>query len=111
VNEPPPPDIPYVSSRARGSGRSAGFRLLCELGSVRMAAILITLLAAAISAATVYERAYGSQVTTVMVYQAWWFTALFALLAACIAAAVLVRLPLKRAQWGFAVVHLGLLTL
>ncbi|HAT11256.1 MAG TPA: hypothetical protein DCS97_11850 [Planctomycetes bacterium] len=111
MNEPPPPDIPYVSSRARGSGRSAGFRLLCELGSVRMAAILITLLAAAISAATVYERAYGSQVTTVMVYQAWWFTALFALLAACIAAAVLVRLPLKRAQWGFAVVHLGLLTL
>ncbi len=111
MNDPQPQETPYLSSRARGSGRGAWFRVLCELGGVRMAAILIGLLATAISAATVYERAYGSQVTTVMVYQAWWFTALFALLAACIAAAVIVRLPLKRAQWGFAVVHLGLLTL
>lgn len=107
----PTPDDGFTSSRARGSGRGAPFRLLCELGSVRMAAILIAVLAAAISAATVYERAYGSQVATVMVYQAWWFTALFAVLGACIAAAVVVRLPLRRHQRGFAVVHLGLLVL
>lgn len=104
-------DDAFISSRARGTGRGPVFRVLCEVGGVRMAAILIGLLAAVIAAATVYERAYGSQVATVMVYQAWWFTALFAILAACLAAAVIVRLPLRRHQWGFAVVHLGLLVL
>lgn len=104
-------DDAFLSSRARGAGRGPGFRLLCELGGVRMAAILISALTLVIASATVYERAYGSQVTTVMVYQAWWFTALFAVLALCLIAAVVVRLPLRRHQWGFAVVHLGLLVL
>jgi len=101
----------FISSRARGSGRSAFFRLLCELGGVRMAAILIASLATVIGAATVYERAYGAQVAAVMVYQSWWFAALSALLAICITCAVAVRIPLRRHQWGFAVVHLGLLVL
>lgn len=105
------PNDEFTSSRTRGSGRSAGFRLLCELGSVRMAALLIGSLATVIGAATVYERAYGSQVAAVMVYQAWWFAALFALLAVCLICAVVVRVPLRRNQWGFAVVHLGLLVL
>jgi hypothetical protein len=107
----PATDDAFISSRARGSGRSRWFQLLCEIGSVRMAAILIAALATVIGSATVYERAYGSQVTTVMVYQAWWFTTLFAILGACLIAAVVVRLPLRRHQWGFAVVHLGLLVL
>jgi hypothetical protein len=110
VTDTPPPDA-FVSSRARGKGRSWWFQLLCELGGVRMAAILIGTLTVVVALATVHERAYGTLVTTVMVYQSWWFTALFALLAACLIAAVAVRLPLKRHQWGFAVVHLGLLVL
>jgi hypothetical protein len=101
----------FQSSRTRGTGRSAGFRLLCELGSVRMAALLIGSLATVIGAATVYERAYGAPVAAVMVYQAWWFAALFALLAICLICAVVVRVPLRRHQWGFAIVHLGLLVL
>jgi len=109
VTDPAPAE--FQSSRARGAGRSAGFRLLCEIGSVHMAAILIATVAAVIGAATVYERAYGSLITTVMVYHAWWFAALFALLAVCLVCAVVVRLPLRRHQYGFAVVHLGLLTL
>lgn len=110
MDDTPHPDG-FVSSRQRGTGRSAWFRLLCQLGGVRMAASLIGTLAAVVAAATVYERAYGAQVAAVMVYQSWWLAALFALLGACIIAAVAVRVPLRRHQYGFAVVHLGLLVL
>ncbi len=106
----PIPDA-FQTSRARGAGRSLGFRLLCELGGVHMAAILIATVAFVIGAATVYERSYGSPIATVMVYHSWWFAALFAMLAICLICAVVVRLPLRRHQWGFGVVHLGLLTL
>ncbi|MCS6970428.1 MAG: cytochrome c biogenesis protein ResB [Planctomycetes bacterium] len=86
-------------------------RLAAWLGSVYAAALLIATIAAVVAAATLYERAYGAAVASVMVYRAWWFAALFAVLALCLACAVLVRLPLARHQWGFALAHLGLIAL
>ncbi len=46
-----------------------------------------------------------------MVYTTWWFGALFIALAINISGAAIVRLPWKRHQAGFVVVHSGLLCL
>lgn len=86
-------------------------RAMAALGSVRVAAALIAVIATVVALATVYERAYGATVASVMIYQSWWFAALFAVLALCLAAAVLARLPLARRLWGFALAHLGLIVL
>lgn len=101
----------FVSSTARAQGRSWWFRALAQLGSVRMAALLIAVLAAAVAAATVYERAYGAEIARVRVYQAPWFSALWLAMAGCIAAAAAVRFPWPRRLWGFVIVHLGLVVL
>jgi hypothetical protein len=101
----------FRSSLARAEGRSPFFQLLAGIGSAPMAALLIVVVAVVTWVATYYEGAYGRDAAQVLVYQSWWFNFLFLVLGAAVLCAVVVRWPLRRHQYGFAVVHAGLLTL
>jgi len=92
-------------------GRAWPIRLLGRFSSLRTAATLIAVLAVVIGVATYYERDHGQPAAQVMVYQSWWFALLFLLLALNIFGAAAVRYPWRRRQFGFVVVHTGLLTL
>ena len=101
----------FVSSRDRTARRSWFWQALGEVGSVRAAAVLIATLILVVLLAGWYERAYGGEAVQVMIYQARWFDALFLLLAMCVTAAAVVRFPWKRQQYGFVIVHVGLVML
>jgi hypothetical protein len=87
------------------------WELLGELSSVRTAATLIISIGITAWVATYYERDFGMAAAHVQFYQAWWFNLLFLFIVVAVIGAVVVRLPLRRHQTGFAIVHLGLLLL
>ncbi|MCE5266988.1 MAG: cytochrome c biogenesis protein CcsA [Planctomycetaceae bacterium] len=62
-------------------------------------------------AATIVEKALGSELARAMVYETKWFAAMHGLLAANILAAMLVRFPWRWRQSGFFVAHVGILVL
>lgn len=101
----------FVSSLDRIKGRHPVIRFIGRIGSVYTAATLIVVVGATAWIATYYEAAFGREATAILVYQSSWFNGIFLVLAAAVIAAVVVRWPLKRHQYGFAVVHLGLLTI
>ena len=101
----------WQSSRDRTKGRGLLWETLGELSSVKTAATLIACLTVVIWVAAYYERDYGMAAAQVMFYQAWWFNLIFIFMAVAVVGAVLVRLPLRRHQTGFAIVHCGLLLL
>ena len=99
-----PPTRPLVWRLIGGLGRAAA--------SLRLAVVLIAAMVALLTWAALWvETRYGTEVVQFAVYQTWWFGALGALLAVNVLAAMLVRLPWKRRQAGFVVVHLGILVL
>ena len=102
---------PWQSSRDRTRGRGLFWETLGELSSVKTAATLIACLTVVTWVAAYYERDYGMAAAQVMFYQAWWFNLIFIFMAVAVLGAVAVRLPLRRQQVGFAIVHGGLLLL
>ena len=101
----------FRTSTAHGRGRSPAIRLLARLSTMWTAAFLIAVIATVIGTATYYERAFGRLAAAQVIYHAWWFQAIWALVALNIFGAAAVRFPWRRRQWGFVVVHVGLLTL
>jgi len=98
------------------TGRSFGGLILAGvyaiyrfLASLKLAVISLSGLAAYLAFATWFESRYGTNAVQEFVYQSAWFSLVLAFLAINILCAVLVRIPLKRRQTGFAVTHLGLL--
>lgn len=81
------------------------------LASLKLAVILILLLAILLGLATFVEANFGTAAVAFLVYQTWFFAALLALLAINIFCAASIRFPWKRHQTGFVVTHVGLLTL
>jgi hypothetical protein len=61
--------------------------------------------------ATFVEATFSTGVVQFYVYRAWWFGALYGLLAVNIFCAAAIRFPWKRHQTGFVITHIGLLTL
>src|SRR5690606_10175615 len=86
-------------------------RLLAPFSSLRMAVTLIIAITVVIGVATYYERDFGRHAAAVKIYHAWWFSALWGLIALNIFGAAAVRFPWKKRQLGFVVVHAGLLLL
>ena len=85
---------------------------LCRLlASLKLAVILLIVLAAVLGWATFVEAAYGPEFTRWYVYGSRWFIALLATLAVNVLAATLSRYPWKRRQIGFLVTHAGILVL
>ena len=81
------------------------------LGSIRLALVVLGLYAAALIAGTLVESQRGARRCARAVYGAWWFTALNVLLAVNVLCAMIVRLPWRRRQTGFVLVHAGILVL
>lgn len=85
--------------------------LLRAAASLRLAVALLVLLAAVLAWATVLEARNGREFTAWHVYSSSWFVSLWALLGANVLAALLVRLPWPRRQFGFVLAHVGVLIL
>jgi len=81
------------------------------LASLKLAVVLMVVLAAVLAAATFVEAAYGREYAQWYVYHSSWFIALLGILALNIMAATWIRYPWGRARLGFLLAHLGLLLL
>lgn len=82
-----------------------------RLGSLKLAVVLLAVLAAVIAAATILEADYGRAHAQWYVYHSGWFIALLSVLGINIFCAALSRWPWKRRQIGFVITHGGLLVL
>jgi len=105
-----------VASDSENPKPSSGLRLWIELllrfvGAIRLAVVLIVLLATVLAWATLLEAKYGREYAHWVVYHSRWFAALLGLLAANITAAALARFPWRKSQIGFVIAHGGLLLL
>lgn len=81
------------------------------LASLSLAVILLSSMAIALMLATFVEATFSTAVVQFYVYRAWWFGALYCLLAVNIFCAATIRYPWKRHQTGFVITHIGLLVL
>ena len=106
----PPADV-FRTSQSHTATRGLFWQILGELASARTAATLIALVGSVAWVASYYERDFGMEAVHVLIYQAWWFNLLFVFIAIAVVGAVAVRWPLRRAQFGFFIVHCGLVLL
>lgn len=104
---PPEP----AADGAAPAGSYASRPLAALLGSLELAIALLAVWAAALLLGTLVESWYDAAAAGELVYGAWWFRLLLALLAVNILCAALKKWPWKRHQLGFLITHLGLLTL
>ncbi len=79
--------------------------------SLKLAVVLILLVAIVLGSATFVEANYGTAAVGFLIYHTWYFAALLSLLALNIFCAAAIRFPWKRHQTGFVITHIGLLTL
>ena len=86
-------------------------RLLKFFGSLKLAVVVLCLLAASMAFGTFLESRENSRVAAQVVYRSWWFNGLLALLAVNVAAAALTRWPWKRKHVGFVITHAGIIIL
>jgi hypothetical protein len=85
--------------------------LLRLLASLKLAVILLVILAGVLIAATFVEAAKTPEFILWFVYRHEWFVALWGLLGVNVLAAMLIRLPWKGRHVGFLVAHFGVLVL
>jgi hypothetical protein len=86
-------------------------RWLQPLASLRLAVVLLGLLAAVLAAATFYESSAGSDAAQRHVYQAVWFDLLLLLLGVNVAAAAIIRWPWRLKMVGFVITHVAILAI
>lgn len=86
-------------------------RLLKFFGSLKLAVVVLSLLAVAMAVGTFLESRDNARVAAQTVYRSWWFNGLLALLAVNVAAAALTRWPWKRKHVGFVITHAGIIIL
>lgn len=81
------------------------------LGSLHVAVISLSIFAVCVAIGTIIESWYSAKIAQELVYKAWWFTTLLALIWVNIFFAAAKKWPWKKYQTGFLITHLGLLTL
>jgi hypothetical protein len=86
-------------------------RVFKLLGSIRIAVVLILMLAAILATATYYESIYDSKTAQHLVYHSPFFAFFLGLLFVNIFCSTMNRFPWKRHQFGFVITHLGILIL
>lgn len=91
--------------------RKSANRVLHLLGSLKLAVVLLLLLAVVLASATFLQAAKGGDYARWYVYDQPWFVTVLGLLAMNILAAAVVRFPWKMSQIPFVVTHAGLLVL
>ena len=86
-------------------------RAVAFLGSAALATVVIATSAAVLAWATWLESRWGTPAVQFGVYQSTWFTALMVLLGINVLAAAVIRIPWRKKQTGFLLVHAGILML
>ena len=86
-------------------------QILDFLGSVKMTIVLLIFGAIAMCVGTILESRLGVDLAKSSVYSALWFDLFLLLIAVNLAAAVVNRIPLKRHQLSFVVVHASIILL
>jgi hypothetical protein len=81
------------------------------LGSMKFAVVIIFLFMAMSIYGTFMESYHGTEYANRHVYKSWWFMGVQALMFLSITYATTLRLPPKKALYGFYTIHAGLLTL
>ena len=81
------------------------------LASLKLAVVLILVLAAVLAWATLLESSVGRDYAQWYVYKSPWFVALLAVLGLNILASTLIRFPWIKSRRGFVITHAGLLVL
>lgn len=81
------------------------------LASAGFATVTIVLCVLVLAWSTFLVSRYGLTATEYGVYQSWWFALLLLLLGINVIAATIAKLPWRRSQTGFLVVHAGILVL
>lgn len=79
------------------------------LASVKLAVLVLGLLAGTLAYATVFERAYATSAVNESIDHGPYFAILLAFLGRNILCAALIRYPWKKHQRGFVITHAGLL--
>lgn len=81
------------------------------LASLKFAVVIITFFAIALVVGTFIESFNGTIYAQKVIYKSWWFMGLQGLMFLSILSATLVRLPLRKALYGFYTIHAGLIIL
>lgn len=81
------------------------------LASLKLAFVSMGALAVILAAGTIVESRYNADMARLVLYDQWYFRLVLLLLFLNILMAVVVRLPLRRDQYPFGCIHLGMLTL
>ncbi len=89
--------------------RTLAWQMLNWFASLKLAVVLLLVLAAVLAAATILESAKGPEYAQWYVYKNPWFMALVGLLALNILAAMIVRFPWRWRHTGFLLAHVGVL--
>src|ERR1035437_9747595 len=79
------------------------------MASVKLAVITMGSLGAILSVGTIVESRYNGDMARLVVYDQWWFHLVLVFLFFNVLLAVVVRWPLRRSQYPFACIHLGIL--
>lgn len=87
------------------------YRFYQFLSSIRLAVVLLVMLAGILAAATYYESVYDTKTAQHIVYQSKIFALFLGLLFINIFCSTSIRYPWKKHQLGFVLTHLGILTL
>jgi len=87
------------------------WKLVCLFGSLKLAIILLAILAAACAVATFTESNFSTKLAEATIYKAPWFTCWLALLCTNLLAVTLTRWPWQRKHIGFITTHFGIITL
>ncbi|MCL2304687.1 MAG: hypothetical protein FWC43_05030 [Planctomycetaceae bacterium] len=89
----------------------APYSVLKTVGSLLVAVVLLAIITVVLALTTFIEVDYGEPVVRYFVYDSWWFHFLLLLLAINVLGSLLLRPPLKKANWPFWTTHLGILVL
>jgi hypothetical protein len=82
---------------------------LRKIGSLKVAVVLLTGLAAAMAVASIYESQHGTEAALRVFYGSRWFAGLMAAVGVNVLAALLVRWPPTRSKTGFVIAHVSVL--
>lgn len=96
------------SARRKKMKKNPVFRFLASL---KLAVILLVMLAAILAAATYYESLYDAKTAHHLVYGHPLFAGFLALLGVNVFCSAIIRYPWKAHQTGFVITHLGIITI
>ena len=85
--------------------------LFQNLGSLKLAVVMLALLLVGLAAGTIVESSQGTEAAGRLVYYAWWFIALEAVFAVNVACSIGVHFPWGKARAGFLTTHTALLVI